>query len=264
MKKFLFFLISILPLTGYAQLDENFYQPQKAWLTHNLPAYEEVWITDGADSVHAVWCKPDGKVKAVVFYCHGNYGNISYNDTIIRPLVEDGFAVFAWDYPGFGYSNGAPTHLGIARMGQLALGNLLAREDVQGEKIIIFGLSIGAQVGTKLARDNKRQVAALVLDSGMKSFTDMALVFSPEEAHPMIRQFVVSPYAAIEDITYLQGMPKLIMHSREDAVAPFSHSEEIFAVAADPKLFFEYPGGHVQAFSTKPNEVLQLFRKLAE
>ena len=264
MKKLLLFLLLILPLAGYGQFDEQFYQPVKEWKANNLPAYEEIWVTNGVDSVEAIWCKPEREPVAVVFYCHGNYGNISYNDGIIRPLVEEGFAVLAWDYPGFGHSNGKPTHINIAEMGQRVWDELIGREDVKGRKIILFGFSIGAQSAAKLARDNRDRVSGLVLDAGMKSFTDMALVFSPEEAHPMIRQYVVSPYSSIEDVTYLDGMPKLILHSQEDKIAPFSHSEAVYENAADPKTFREYPGGHIGGLIAEPEEVLLLFRRLVE
>ena len=263
MKK-LFLLLCLLPLAGYAQFDEQFYQPVKEWKTNDLPPYEEIWMANGSDSVHAIWCKPGGEPAGVVFFCHGNYGNISYNDTIIRSLVEGGFAVFAWDYPGFGHSSGKPTHTGIAATGQRALETLLERDDVKGKQVIAFGFSIGCQIATKLARDNRESVAALVLDAGMKSFTEMALLFSPEEAHAMIRQYVTSPYSSLEDIRYLEGMPKLILHSREDKVAPFAHSEAVFESAPAPKLFLEYPGGHVSALTTRKEETLQHFGELLQ
>lgn len=265
MKKLLFLMLCIVPLSVYAQFDEQFYRPVKEWQTNDLPPYEEVWIANGADSVHSVLCKPvGGEIKAAVFFCHGNYGNISYTDTIIRPLVEDGFAVFAWDYPGFGYSSGTPTHVSIAAVGQKALDTMLERDDLKGRKVIVFGFSIGCQVAAKLARDNMEKVSALVLDAGMKSFTDMALLSSPPEHHPMIRQYVTSPYSALEDVGHLEGMPKLITHSQQDEIAPFSHSQAIFEAAADPKLFLEYPGGHVSALTTKKEEALALFHKLIE
>lgn len=265
MRKLFLLLLAALPLLGYAQFDEQFYRPEKAWQANDLPPYEEIRIADGADSVHAVWCRPVAEVAAVVFFCHGNAGNISYNDAIIAPLVDGGFAVWAWDYPGFGRSTGTPTHATIARTGQRMFDTLLARDDVRGKKVIVFGYSIGCQIAAKLARDNRDRVSALVLDAGMKSFTEMALLFSPAEAHPMIRQYVVSPYSALEDVRHLEGLPKLIAHSPEDRVAPFAHGEALYEAAAGPKLFLEYPGGHnLSVLAPKRDEALELFRKLVE
>ena len=266
MKKTIWILLfCVAPLAGYAQFDEQFYQPAGEWRQNDLPPHQEMWITAGADSVHAVWCKPaEAEAKAAVLFCHGNYGNISYNDGIIRILVEAGFEVLAWDYPGFGRSNGKPTHTGIAAMGQRVFDEMAARDDVQGKKVIVYGFSIGCQIAARLARDNSARASALVLDAGMKSFTDMALLFSPEEAHPMIRRYVTSPYSAIEDVCLLEGMPKIIVHSPEDKVAPYSHSEEVFEVAAEPKVFFEYPGGHISALAAKKEEMLAAMARLIE
>ncbi len=265
MRKLLFTLLCIAPLSLYAQFDEQFYHPAKEWKANELPPYEEMWITYGADSVHTACFKPaGGEIKAAVFFCHGNSGNISHNDMIIRPLVENGFAVFAWDYPGFGHSSGKPTHTGIAETGQKVFDTMLERDDMKGRKVIVFGFSIGCQIAAKLARDNMEKVSALVLDAGMKSFTDMALLSSPPESHTMIRQYVTSPYSSFEDVSHLKGMPKLFAHSRQDVVAPFTHSQEVYEAAAEPKLFLEYPGGHVSALTTEKEEAIGLFQKLIE
>ncbi len=265
MKKLLLLMLCIAPLSAYAQFDEQFYHPVKEWQANDLPPYEEIWITGGVDSVHAVLCKPAGSdIKAAVLFCHGNSGNISYNEAMIRPLVDAGFAVFAWDYPGFGRSSGKPTHTGIATMGQKALDAMLECDGLKGRKAIVFGFSIGCQIAAKLARDNAEKVSALVLDAGMKSFTEMALLSSPPESHTVIRQYVTSPYSVLEDVGHLEGMPKLFAHSPQDDIAPFAHSQDVYEAAAEPKLFLEYPGGHVSALTTKREETLALFQKIIE
>ncbi len=266
MKKTIWILLfCTAPLLGYAQFDEQFYQPTKEWRPNTLPPHEEMWITAGADSVHAVWCKPlEKETKAVVLFCHGNSGNISYTDEMIAPLVEAGFAVLAWDYPGFGLSNGKPTHAGIADAGGRVFDAMAARGDVQGKKVIVYGFSIGCQIAAHLSRDNADRVSALILDAGMKSFTDMALLFSPEEAHPMIRQYVTSPYSAIEDVRHLEAMTKIFVHSPEDKIAPYSHSEEVYAAAVGPKAFLTYPGGHVSALVAEKDDMVALMGQLAE
>ena len=258
-------MFCITPLSGFAQFDEQFYQPTKEWRPNTLPPHEDMWINSGADSVHAIWSKPlDREARAVVLFCHGNSGNISHTDGMIAPLVEAGFAVLAWDYPGFGLSNGKPTHTGIAEAVGRVFDAMTARGDVQGKKIIVYGFSIGCQIAAHLSRDNSDRVSALILDAGMKSFTDMALLFSPEEAHPMIRQYVTSPYSAIEDIRHLGGMPKIIAHSPDDKIAPYSHSEEIFEAATEPKIFFEYPDGHISALVAEKDDMVALMAELIE
>jgi len=265
MKKLFFWLLLSLPFAGYSQFDDQFYHPSNQWNAEKLPPHTDVWVVDGADSVYAAWCKPEGEILGVVFYCHGNSGNVSDNGSVIRPLVDNGFAVFAWDYPGFGLSNGTPTHDAIARTGQLAFDALLDRPDIgDSPKVLIYGFSIGAQSATKLARDNRQRVSALAIDAGMKSFLEMALLYSPEQAHEMIRKYMPVPYSSLEDITYLEGLPKAVFHSREDQVAPFAHGEEVFGAAPEPRRFIEYPGGHVSAVVAQPEETVGVFRSLLQ
>lgn len=248
--------------SGYAQFDEMFYQPRKEWRQHGLPAYEELWIVNDSDSIHAVWCMPEKEPIAVVLFCHGNYGNISYHDGAITSLVEEGFAVLAWDYPGFGLSPGAPTHAGIAQTGQTVFDHLLSGIGLQGLPLVVFGSSIGSQVATKLTRDNREKISLLILDSGMSSFTEMALIFAPEDAHPMIRQYLSFPYASQEDVRHISGVPLLVMHSREDKIVPFKQGEAVFENAIDPKRFLEYSGEHVTALFVERQKIIALIREM--
>jgi alpha-beta hydrolase superfamily lysophospholipase len=267
----LIFMLCVAPLAANAQFDEQFYRPTKEWRDHKLPEFEQMWIvapaggTATADSIHAIWCKPANmEPRAAVLYCHGNSGNISHNDMVIAPLVEAGYAVLAWDYPGFGLSTGKPTHTSIAEAGEKVFGAMMSRDDTKGKKVIVYGLSIGCQIAAKLARDNTDRISALILDAGMVSFTEMALLFSPAEAHPMIRQYVTSPYSAVEDVRHLAGMPKLIAHSPEDTVAPFAQGERLFEAATEPKVMLEYPGGHISAIVAKKDETLAAMAKMIE
>jgi len=200
--------------------------------------------------------------RGIVLFCHGNYGNLSYNGGAIRPLVEAGYAVLAWDYPGFGRSGGKPTHASIAEAGARVFETLMTRNEVRGKKVIIYGYSIGCHVAARLARANAERTALLVLDGGIVSFTEMAVHFSPPEAHDAIRQYVASPYSAIDDVAHLGGVPTLVAHSREDALAPFVHGETLYGAATEPKLMLEYAGGHVSALAADAPAALAAIEKL--
>jgi fermentation-respiration switch protein FrsA (DUF1100 family) len=45
---------------------------------------------------------------------------------------------------------------------------------------------------------------------------------------------------------YLEAVacPVLIVHSREDEIVPFKHSEQLYAAAHEPKQLLELHGGH--------------------
>ena len=61
-------------------------------------------------------------------------------------------------------------------------------------------------------------------------------------------------------------VPVLVMHSRADDLARFSHAEKNFAAANEPKAFCELNGGHNEAVweQTQFREATEKFLKLLE
>lgn len=66
------------------------------------------------------------------------------------------------DWRGYGLSDGTPSHANVLADSQVALDQLLAREDVRGKPLLLWGLSMGGQVAIELARRNPDRVAGLV------------------------------------------------------------------------------------------------------
>jgi len=121
----------------------------------------------------------------------------------------------------------------------------------------VYGASIGTQIATKITRDNKDKISALILDGAMSSFTNMALLSVPEEQKEMISTYVTSPYSAVEDIKYLKSTPKLFIHSKGDKSVPFSQGVAVYSNAPEPKVFWEYEGNHLESASKFPKEYIQ-------
>lgn len=260
MKTNLFFIVFLLfaQVVG-AQMDEKFYHPDKEWLP--LPAsldYREIVLTADADTVHSLLINPATPAKATVLYFHGNGGNISKWIGHIKPLIDEGFRVCLLDYRGYGKSTGKPTHLNIAHDAQLLLDTLWTETDIRQVPLIVYGVSIGTQVATHLARNNNERIAALALDGMMASFTDVALLTSPAEHHEVIKQFVTSPYSAKEDIRHLKNLKLLVIHSEEDPI-PLSGAQAVYESAECPKTFWLYKGGHVEAPLKYPEDFVRFF-----
>ena len=266
MKKILLLAIAIacLQLTVSAQFDNMFYYPQKGEkVGYKLPDYrEDVYLAADSDTLHSVLLKPKGKATATIFYIHGNSGNITVCDEILTALVNGGFQVFTTDFRGFGESSGTPTHLNIAKDGQMVFDYLINRPDVKDTKLVVYGASIGTQLAAKLVKDNPEKVKLLVLEDGMSSFTDMALMSRPASQHAIIRRDVTSPYSSIEDVKYITAVPKLIMHAKNDRVVPFTQGQQVFESAAEPKIFVETESGHVGVLKQNPQLAIGKIKEL--
>jgi len=85
----------------------------------------------------------------------------------------------------------------------------------------------------------------------------MALLSATEEQKVVIAQYVTSPYSAKEDVKEIKNLPKLFIHSKEDAEVPFNQGETVYNNACEPKQFWIYEGKHLQSASKYTQEFIQ-------
>ena len=255
------FLISLIVfctgLISSAQYDEKFYFPSKELQSLEGLVFNEYCFKIDNDSLHAILLNPETKAKATVIYYHGAGGNITTYTKLIIPLVKSGFQVFMIDFRGYGKSTGKPTHLNIASDAQIIFDEIIQKDEFKSLPILIYGASMGTQIATKIAKDNQSNISGLILDGTISSFTDMALLSVPEEQHETIVQFVTSPYSAKSDIREINGMPKLLIHSKGDKSVPFTQGELVYNNANEPKEFWEFEGEHLESAIKYPDLLIQ-------
>lgn len=202
-------------------------------------------LTD--DQVRLVaWTIPGARDSAGywLLMCHGNGGNISeagrpYHYAGLRNL---GLNLLAFDYRGYGESEGHPSEPGLYRDAEAAYRYLRDSLEVPAERIVLFGHSLGSAVAVDLA--TRVPAAGLILDGALTSATDRG-----QELFPWVpvRWIAVSRYASIEKIGGLT-LPKLFLHAERDEVIPIRHGRRLFEAAAPPKRFVALEGGHGDAF----------------
>lgn len=262
MKKMILLVFSVFFLgSASAQMDDKFYYPDKDLLPVNIPHYSEIVLLAEQDTIYSAWIEPERPAKATILYFHGNGGNISKWMDHVKPLVDDGFQVCVMDYRGYGKSTGTPTHINIAQDAQLLVDTLFKKPEVQHVPFIVYGASIGTQVATNITRNNQDRISALVLDGMMASFTDVALATSPPEYHSAIKQFVISPYSAMDNIQYINNIRLLVIHSEEDPI-PIAGARAVYEKATCSKEFWLYEGKHIQAAILYPDQMVNCINKL--
>lgn len=176
--------------------------------------------------------------------CHGNGGNISQYG---RPqhyagLRDLGLNIFAFDYRGYGESEGVPSEAGLYRDADAAYRYLRDTLGVDPSRIIIFGHSLGSAVAVELA--SRVPATALILDGALTSVIDRG-----QEVYPFlpVRWIAGSRYASIEKIAGIT-IPKLFLHAESDDVVPIAHGRRLYEAASPPKRFVALRGGHGDAF----------------
>jgi uncharacterized protein len=203
----------------------------------------ELTASDGVRLV--AWAMPaDSSSGYWLLICHGNAGNISeagrpYHYAGLRAL---GLSLFAFDYRGYGESEGVPTEQGLYRDADAAYRYLRDTLGVPAERIVVFGHSLGSAVAVELV--SRVPAAGLVLDGALTSVVERAQEMFP---YAPVRWIAASRYPSIERVGALT-IPKLFLHARADDVIPFAHGRRLFEAAAPPKTFVALQGGHGDTF----------------
>jgi fermentation-respiration switch protein FrsA (DUF1100 family) len=179
-----------------------------------------------------------------VLICHGNAGNLS---EFGRPahyarLRTLGLSLLAFDYRGYGESEGAPSEAGLYRDADAAYQYLRGGLRVPPERIIVFGHSLGSAVAVDLA--SRVPAAGLILDGALTSVIERGAELYP---YIPVRWIGRSRFSSIDKISRV-SIPKLFLHARADDVVPLAHGRRLFEAALPPKTFVELNGGHGDAF----------------
>ncbi|KAJ8253180.1 hypothetical protein GJAV_G00209990 [Gymnothorax javanicus] len=120
----------------------------------------------------------DGPVPGrapTVIYFHGNAGNIGHRlPNALLLLVNLKVNVALLEYRGYGRSEGEPSEEGLRLDAQATLDYISACPDLDPGRVVLFGRSLGGAVAVRLAAENPRRVAALVLENTFLSIPHMA------------------------------------------------------------------------------------------
>ena len=226
--------------------------PTGDWTPRNL-RFRDVWFkADDGSRLHGWLCKADQE-RAMIFFAHGNGGNIATRVpwlTYLQTRLK--VSVFTFDYRGYGRSEGAPTIDGVlqdARAARKALRELAGNDT----NVFLMGESLGGAVVVQLAAESPPR--GLILQSTFTSLRDMA-----EVHYPLLSSIV--PTNALDSSSLMPSIhcPLLQSHGTIDAVIPFANGAKLFAQANEPKEFIRIDGvGHNNWMTTEYLRRLNLF-----
>lgn len=176
--------------------------------------------------------------------CHGQFGNIGYGDrpAFYASMRSLGINLLAFDYRGFGASEGSPREAGLYDDALASYHYLTDSLRVPPSRIVIFGHSLGSGVAIDLA--TRVPAAALIVEGAYTSIPDRG-----QELYPYfpVRLIAAEQFASLSKIGKV-AMPKLFLHSPTDVVIPYEHGQRLFEAAREPKRFVTVSGGHITAF----------------
>lgn len=236
-----------------------FFYPQKQLIRTPKDVsveYEDVFFESRDGTRLNGWFLPaKDQAWATVIFFHGNAENISTHLGAVYWMPKENLNVFLFDYRGYGKSEGKSEIQGIHLDAAAALQYLRTRNDIDPNKIVIFGQSLGAAIAMyTTATQDKHGIKAVVVESG---FSDYRGIFREKLSSMIITWPLQWPLSYAVENTYspasfvheIQPIPILFIHGEIDPVVPAHHSQRLYEIAGEPKKLWLIPNAqHTQAF----------------
>jgi fermentation-respiration switch protein FrsA (DUF1100 family) len=200
-----------------------------------LPGLRAFRVSFPGGEVDAWFIPPSRPTRSpALIFTHGNAELIDYSVGEFAEFARRGIGVMLVEYPGYGRSTGRPSFATIEAAVLGAYDTLAVQPEVDPERIVAYGRSLGGGAAAALSR--KRPLAALVFQAAFTSLRPYARRY-------LAPAFLVRDRFEVEDAVRVFRGPALFMHGRSDQVVPYSHSEVLVAAAADGTLV-TYECGH--------------------
>ena len=178
--------------------------------------------------------------KRIALISHGNSGNILQRAFLAEKLLNNDCSVFAYDYSGYGRSEGETSIEGMAQDGDGAYKYLLS-QNYKPEQIILFGESIGTLVSGELAR--RHESAAVILECPLYSLRAIACKMLPYlQIYPEWLWLTPGTHFDNSSAFKNQHPPLLLIAGTADHLTPIEQSDQLFAAVSQPKQMIRIDG----------------------
>ena len=227
--------------------------------------YTDVYpITRDGLRLHSWLIEPnlaDGETtQGIVYFLHGNAQNISWHYHSVRWLLEEGYLVYAIDYRGFGESSGIADVPEVYEDISAGFRWLSSQPQYQAavdesKPRVLFGQSLGASLGLNwMAREQGAQESFthVIAESGFSRFGTVAREIASSHWITWLFQYPAQwflsderdPVQAIGEL----ALPILLVHSRDDTIVGYQHSEVLLSNSGDNVERLSASGPHIAAF----------------
>jgi fermentation-respiration switch protein FrsA (DUF1100 family) len=234
---FLYSMVIIaLYLFGCARVNQMFYYPDRT--RYSTPAdkglrFEEVVFPSRDGTPLSGWFIPAvGTAQGTVLHLHGNAENMTSHFGFVDWLPAAGFNLFVFDYRGYGQSAGRPHRTGVYEDSCAALAYLRSRADIDPDRLLVLGQSLGAAQAIVVVGGGERQgVRAVVVESSFYSYRSIVRdsigkmpLFSFFKT-PLARILISDELSPADYVGKIAPIPLLLIHGTDDEIIPFRHVE---------------------------------------
>jgi len=196
---------------------------------------------------------PNENATFTLLFSHGNGEDMGNDAPFLEAVRDAGFAVFAYDYQGYGTSEGQPFEGHLYEDNEAAYNYLTNDLHVPPNRIIAWGHSLGAAAAVDLAA--KRPVAGLVMESAFTS------------AFRVLTRYALLPFDKFPNLAKIRNVhcPVLVIHGKRDGIISFYHGQTLFAAANEPKVsYWVDRAGHNDIAAVAGSGYFEQLRKFAD
>lgn len=209
-------------LLAYFFADKLIFQPQPTFFPDDSTI--KIAAPNGDKIAAKFYAHPNAAYT--ILFSHGNAEDIFGSTPYFEKLRDAGFNVFAYDYRGYGASDGVPSEQNAYEDALAAYDYLTQTKQIAPEKIIVHGRSLGAAVSIDLAA--RKKCGGLITESAFVS------------AFRVLTHYPIYPFDRFKNLSKIKQVkcPALFIHGRRDEIIPFWHGEKLYAAANEPKFSF--------------------------
>lgn len=217
-----------LGIFAYFFADRMIFQPQPNFYSDN-DSIIKLTTPSGEKIAAKLFKNPNAKLT--ILFSHGNAEDIFTSESFSQKLSDAGFNVFAYDYRGYGLSEGKPSEQNSYEDAETAYNYLTNDLKIAPQKIIIFGRSLGGGVAIDLA--SRKKCGGLIAESTFVS------------AFRVMTTYKIYPFDEFENLIKIPNVKcaVLLIHGKKDELIPIWHGEKLFSAASEPKYFYQVENG---------------------
>ena len=241
-KSLLFIYLSLL-LVALAFSNHFIFQPPQAAYNISDPHFSSINRPNG-DKV-AIYHLPAADGMPTLLWSHGNAEDIGYLQDRLKIFHSRGYGILAYDYPGYGLSDGKPNEQACYEACKAPYEHLTEKLNISSDQIIIYGQSVGSGPSVWLASHKKCR--GLVLVSPFLS------AFRTVTRIPLFPKDKFKNHKRITEVS----APLLVIHGDRDQVISQWHGRKLHSLHTEDKTFVNIEAaGHNDIYILAMEEIL--------
>jgi len=215
------FVYGCVAFFAYLYPDRMIFHPQASSYIDDSDIIK-IDVADGEQISALYLINPDAEFT--ILYSHGNAEDIGQLRPILERFYNAGYSILAYDYRGYGTSDGKASEKNTYEDVVAAYEYLTGKAGIPSSQIVAVGRSVGGGVATHLAC--RKKIGGLILESSFVT------------AFRVVTRIPLVPFDKFRNIDKIKKIncPVLIIHGKDDDVVPVWHGKKLFEKANEPKF----------------------------